>query len=83
MKVILADMFRERFSFPEALAAVLTAETVCALVDGLMAFQPCACDKTLVTAGDLADVVALIGVCGLDMLFQVLVFNVVLVTAVV
>lgn len=38
MQVLFPGMLCERFSFPETLAAVLTAEAVCAFVDRLMAF---------------------------------------------
>lgn len=83
VQVLFADVLRKRFPLPEALAAVVAAEAVGAFMDGLMAFESGACDKAFPTALGLAGIFAFVGVCGFDVLFQVLVFNVILCTVVI
>lgn len=82
-EMVLTLMSVQRVLLPEALPAVLAAEPVGALVHGLVALQTGAGGEGLAAAVALADVFALEGVHGLDVLLQVLVFDVVLVAAVV
>lgn len=78
--VFFPDMLVERLPFPEALAAILAAEPVCTFVDELVSFQPGASHEALATAFPLANMFSFVGMNGLDMLLQVFILNIVLIT---
>lgn len=81
--MLLPYVLMECLSLSEALAAVLTTESICSLVDKLMTFKPRACYKGLSAALSLADVFAVICMNGLDVLLQMLIFDVVFVAVIV
>lgn len=81
--VVFQDMLVERLSLAEALSTVTASETIGAFVDSLMSLQASSCDEALTAAFSLADMLALVRMYGLDVLLEMLVFNVVLVTVVI
>ena len=77
--MLLSDVNIESLAFTEALATVLTSEPVSTVVDSLVALQSCACREGLAAAITLADMFPFEGMRAFDVLFEVLVFDVVFV----
>jgi hypothetical protein len=81
--VVLSNMFIEGILLAEALSALVAAESLGTFVHGLMSFQSGACDEALAAAFSRAHVLALMRMDSLDVLFEMLVYCIVLVAALV
>lgn len=78
-----AHMLCESFSFSEALSTVFAAESFGAFVNGLVALQSGACNEAFAAARDLTGVFAFVCMCRFNVLLQVFILNVVLITVII
>lgn len=81
--MFLSKMFGQGLLLPKTLPTVLTTESLLAFMNCLMSLESGARDKALSAALPGTDVFALVGVDGFDVLFQVLILDVVLVACIV
>jgi hypothetical protein len=81
--MIFADVLAQCLFLSEALPTILTAKPLLALVDGLMPFKSSTCDETLAAAFLWTDMFPLKCMDCFDVLFQMLVLDIVLVTIII
>ena len=81
--MILADVLVQCLLLSEALAAIFTAEPFLPFVDGLVSLESCASDEALAATFLGTDMLSFESVDGFDVLFQMLILDIILVTSLV